>query len=734
MTRPDSPEPSPKPSLQSSPQSTPAAPPQSPPHADPRAGRWTRVRDFCETRFERWGHFVYRNPWATIGVVLLFVAALASQVPKLSIDTSTEGFLAEGDPVRIAYDNFRRQFGRDEILILAVEGDGVFDFTFLERLRALHEDIEAEIPMLEKVTSLLNARYTYGDGDDLVVGDFLEDWPESEEDLATLRERALRNPLYRDQLISDDTRLTTILIETDAFSSIGIEADALGGFDDLSTDEPEADRPFLTGEENTAIVAAVRELVERHETEGFRIYTAGNPVMIDQIMRAMLADMGLFSGLALIVIGALLMLLLRSLKAVVLSLVVSVLAVLCSLGVMSLLGMSLTSPTQIMPSFLLAVGVGNSVHVLVIYFQARNRGDDVEAGLAYALGHSGLAIVMTALTTAGGLLSFVTAEVAPVADLGVICPVGTLLALFFSLVLLPALIALVPMDGIAASGFGNDSFLRRIPVRLGDLGTRAPVWVALVWAGVLGVSFAGVAQVGFSHEPIKWFKPDHPLRVATERVNEAFRGSIFLEVVIDTGKENGLHDPDILNRIEAMQRAAEEVRAQQIYVGKTMSLVDVTKETHRALNENREEFYVVPQDKRLIAQELLLFENSGSDDLEDFVDSQFRLGRLTMKLPMVDAIGFDEFFAKLEPRLDAIIGDSATYEITGNWAILGRTMNALIDSLSRTYVMAFATITPLMILLLGSFRLGLLSMIPNVSAIVVTVGMMGWFGIRVGGG
>ncbi len=688
------------------------------------------MRDYCEGHLERWGHWVYRHAWLVIAVSLAITAGLASQIPRLEIDTSTEGMLAEGDPVRVAYDDFRKQFGRDEMIILAVHGPDIFAPSFLEKLRELHEAIEAEVPKLEDVTSLINVRNTRGEGDELIVGDFLEDWPSGSEEFESLRQRALANPLYLNQVLSEDGRYTTVLIQTEAYSSIGDPDDALANFDETDASVAgDAEQPFLTGAENTEIVLAVQSLVRRFQEPDFEILVGGNPIMVDQIMSGMLKDMGLFAGLALGVVSLFLAFLFRSLPAVALSLAVSLLAVACALATMAIIGMPLTSPTQIMPTFLLAVGVGNSVHLLVIYLQARGRGDGIEDALAYSLGHSGLAIVMTALTTAGGLLSFMTAEIAPVADLGIICPIGTLIALVFSLVLLPALIAVVPMDARASSGWQTTSPLRRIPMVCGQIGTERPWTVGIIWAFVLTASIAGALRVQFSHQPIHWFAEDHPLRVATERINEELKGVITLEVLVDSGRENGLHDPELLTRMAAMQEFAEGVTAGQLYIGKTISLADVTKEIHRALNEDRADQYVIPNDRTLIAQELLLFENSGSDDLEDVVDSQFRMGRITLKLPMVDAIAFEDLFQKLEPGFDEILGDAASYTITGSWSIMGRTLVALIHSLARTYVMAFATIAPLMMLLLGSVRLGLLSMLPNVSAIVVTVGLMGWCGV-----
>ena len=168
------------------------------------------------------------------------MGSLASQLPKFSFDTSTEGFLHEDDPVRTAYDAFRERFGRDTKLLLVIRPSDVFERDSLERLRALHEEIENEVPKLVEVTSLVNARQTRGVGDELIVGELLEDWPETPEALAEVKRRALSNPLYLNTLISADGRFTTVVIETEAYSSLGGGSEELAGFDEL--EEAGADR------------------------------------------------------------------------------------------------------------------------------------------------------------------------------------------------------------------------------------------------------------------------------------------------------------------------------------------------------------------------------------------------------------------------------------------------------------------------------------------------------------
>ena len=167
--------------------------------------------------------------------------------------------------------------------------------------------------------------------------------------------------------------------------------------------------------------------------------------------------------------------------------------------------------------------------------------------MAYSLGHSGLAIVMTALTTAGSLLSFQSAEVAIVADFGVVAPVGVILALALSLVLLPALIAVTPMRAKPV----RDSIVRRLPAACGSIGTRHPGAVISVWGVIFAVSMLGVLQLRFSNHAIHWFQPDDPFRIAAEIVDAELGGGDSIEIVVDSGRENGLYEPDLLRRIES---------------------------------------------------------------------------------------------------------------------------------------------------------------------------------------
>jgi len=679
-------------------------------------------RDATERRFEALGHWIYRNRIKTVVIMLLLVAGLGSNLRKITIRTSSDSFFHAKDPVLLAYNAYRDQFGLDERIIVGIRTENVFSDGFLRKLQALHKDLEKNVPYLEDITSLINARSTRGEETRLVVEDLLEHWPRNKAELNAVRDRALQNPVYRNMLLSEDGTFTTIIIRLDTYSSQGAANDILQGFDDERTPAPE--RKYLTDKENNKAVAAVRKAMKRHKDPAFTMHLAGSPVVTSMLKRTMRRDMLKFIRLVVGAIAVLLILLFRRITGVVLPLLAVILSVLCTIGLMALTGTPIKMPTQILPSFLLAVGVGASVHLLAIFYRRFDDTRDKEGALAHALGHSGLAIVMTSLTTAAALGSFSMAEIAPIADLGRFAAAGVLISLVFTVVLLPALLSLCPMRPKKARTRPVKPLMDRLLAGIAGFSVRHAKTITALSFVLIAVSLLLASQLRFSHNQLKWFPEASPIRRSTETIDKALKGSISMMVVVDTGKENGLHDPEILRKLDELCVHLETLKGDGYFVGKAWSLPTILKEINRALNENRAEFYAIPKERSLVAQELLLFENSGSDDLEDVVDSQFSKLRVAIKLPWLDAVKCEEIIRRVRECFEAKLRDSARITVTGIAPLFGRAVSASIHSAAESYLIAFAAITVMMILLIGSVRVGLVSMIPNILPILVAMAVM----------
>ncbi|MEA3552914.1 MAG: MMPL family transporter [Campylobacterota bacterium] len=354
----------------------------------------------------------------------------------LTVDTTTEGFLHKTDPLRIQYDKFRDQFGRDEKVLIAIQSENIFTMKFLEKLNKLHKELENNVPYIEDVNSLINARNTRGTVDSLIVDDLFEDLPKDAKALAFKKQLAMANPLFKDLLIDEAGTITTIVIDTLTYTSLGKdgkplpkqeegdefsdEDDGFGNDDELTNTVKETsasnDKQYLTDWENVQIVNATNEIVKKYQAEDFDILVSGTAVINAELNASMTSDMQKFIKLVLLVIAIFLALLFRRISGVILPLITVAFTIVSALSLMALFGAPITVVTQILPSFLLAVTIGASIHLLSIFYKEFNLNKDKKSALRYAMGHSGLAIVATSLTTAAGLWSFSFSELAPVAD------------------------------------------------------------------------------------------------------------------------------------------------------------------------------------------------------------------------------------------------------------------------------------------------------------------------------
>jgi predicted RND superfamily exporter protein len=701
-------------------------------------------RTRTEGKFEHFSDSVFDNKFKVLSAILLMVIALAINLPKITFDTSTEGFLYEDDPQILAYNDFRNQFGRDEKIIIAIKTKDVFDPSFLKTLFELHNDIEENVPFIKEVNSLKNARKTTGNEDALIVEDLFEEGiPVDAGQLQEIKQFALSNPIYENLYLSEDATFTTIMITTQTYTSIGVaaesESDMLeSGFDDyayddvddigLSEDGFEASDSegleFINVLETNQLITAVEDILKKYQSDDIKIYIAGSPIVTKNLQASLISDMSTFILYVILTIAFLLMVMFKRLSGIFIPLFIVVLTLLSTVGSMAFAGVPITAMTQILPSLLLAVGVGASVHLLAMFYKKYDEVKDKKAAIAYALGHSGLAILMTSVTTAASLAAFSFSDIAPVAYLGMFSALGVGYLLILTLVFLPALISLLPIKTKQHTVDEKPMLLDRFVHNLGVFSITYPKAIVSVAGLIIVVSITLASTMQFSHNPLHWFAADNEVRINTETIDRELKGSISIEVILDTKKENGVYEPEFLNTIEKVTQEIYTYKGENYFIGKIISINDVIKEINKALNENKQSEYRIPQDKDLIAQEFLLFENSGSDDLEEIVDSQFSKTRLSIKAPWVDSVEYVQLMDDLEILLNDAFKGTASVSITGTLPILSDTITKSIKSSIESYIIAFGVIAILMIILLGSFKLGLLSMFPNLTPIMIGIAFM----------
>ena len=689
-------------------------------------------RTKAENKFETFSDWLYDNATKAILIIVLFVAALGSQLPTLKMDTSTEGFLHKTNPMRIEYDVFRDQFGRDEKLMIAVKTDSIFNLGFLKKLDSFHSVLEDELPHIKGVDSLINARNTFGIEGELIVEPLIDDLPETQEEISRLKSTITNNSFYKNLLYSEDFTMTTVTIDTQTYSNaeaisedVNIDFDEPLDFDEFLDFDAEAQvdqsgsRLYLSDAENDEIILKTQQIMERFNDDNFEIYLSGSAAIAGIFKQALMNDAVVFISLMMVIIMIVLYALFRRISGVFLPLICVGLTLITTVSLMAVFSAPFTMATQIMPTFLLAVVTSAAIHLLAIFYKDLIRTKDKKASLRYAMGHSGLAIVMTSLTTAAGLWSFSFSSVAPVADLGVFASSGVLVGLLFTLVFLPALIAKTNFAHLEqkADVEGN-TLMDRVLLGISKVGTGRPKLIVAISAILIIFAAVVATQLRFSHFPLQWLPEDNFARIATETVDENLGGALTLEVIIDTGKTNGLYNPELLRKIDDVSENIDSITSGNMFVGKVISFIDIIKETNKALNENREEYYSIPDNPDLIAQEFLLFESSGNGDLNSLVDANYSKARLTLKTPFIDSLEAKIFIDRAQTYLDKEFGALASVSFTGIGTLMTVTFEEAIYSSATSYILAFSLITVLMVLLIGNLKIGLISMIPNILPII----------------
>jgi predicted RND superfamily exporter protein len=716
------------------------------PTAHPSADRRRRI----EQGFGVLARFAHRRALSVIlGAVVVFGLS-AWSLTTIRFDNTAESYLHPEDPSRLRYEAFRERYGRDDGAMVGIDLGRPFELEDLERLTALHREIEREVVNAEEVKSLVNVRTQRGEDDELIVEDLLEELPETEEELTIIRERVATTPLYHNLLISEKGDFLAVMVRPRSRAAED-DYEGLDGFDDNALDEfaeePEAPMahegpaPGLSPAEVETLVETLKEIIGRYDREGFRTYLVGSLPYNVSIAKHLGRDMLLCGGLTATVMCVILFLLFRRVSGVVVPMVVVLFSIVMTMGFSAAVGIPISVTTQVMPVFLLCVGICTSMHVLALFYRRFSLDGDHEHAIAWSIEHSGLAIAMASLTTAGGLFSFYFSELLPVAHLGVLGPVGVLITFILSITLLPALLSVWPMSARPAhSSTKEEGRSEQLLVACGRLAARKPKTVLLATTLVFGTFCLGLTRLELSHQPIHWFPDYDPLVISVNAVNAHLGATEGLEILIDSGRDGGFSEPENLGRLAAASDVALGFRQDLttapngvLEVRSATSLANVVMESHRALNDNDPDAYRLPETREGISQELLLFESSGSDDLEKLTDVNYRETRLRLRVPLVDAVAYPAFVAELTRQVREVVGNELEFALTGTTEVLSRTLSAMLQSHIRSYVIAFCIITPLMVLMIGDLRRGLWSMVPNLIPVIACLALMGWLGIRLDG-
>jgi len=307
--------------------------------------------------------------------------------------------------------------------------------------------------------------------------------------------------------------------------------------------------------------------------------------------------------------------------------------------------------------------------------------------------------------------------------------IGILAVLVFTLVTLPALLSILEVVEGAEQGEANyeASIFNRTLLALGRLGVTRPYLVFYLFLAANLVLGFGIAQLHFSHNQLHYFTEDSDFMRQVRLIEAQAGGFRALEVLIDTQRERGIIDHDLLQTIEQLDthlRSETDIQG-RAYIGRTRSLVDIFKEISCATTGRDQNPCPIPKDEPALAEQFDHIGRIVPEMLRKYTDADLRLGRLTAMMYWRDAADDVDFIARVREYAATLFDDRVKVAVTGIATINSGIIHAMMTSLAIGYSTGILLIAALMILAVGEVRLGLLAMIPNLSPIVIGLGVMG---------
>ncbi len=688
-------------------------------------------RQKVERLLEAFGIQVIRFRYVLLFLIVLAVGFLSTYIPQINIATSLESSFKGHNQAIQDYQEFRDLFGRDDKIVLLIKSEDIFSVHFLDRLRKFHGDLENTLPLLSEVNSLINARYIEGKDGTLQVNDFFENLPQTEEQAAFLKEKALAYPLYRNSYITQNGDSMIMVIKTQAVSALTDDGSKIKNYgrgvaDQESISEGPAAKS-ISQVENIAILGILETVIKQYNTDNFRIVFSGTPAYqfyVEPIIRKNMITMSL---MVLMLTFFFMAILFGRVSGIFLPQFVVIMGLAATLGLMALSGVPFTLTSSMLPSILLSVGLTAPIHFMVVFFKYQKKIGRIRA-IIRTLSHSGLPIIMTSLTTIVGLLSFSFTEIAPIAHLGIFAAIGIAVCLTLTVVFLPALLSILKvLPGKEREVLYETSIYNRILIWMGRTGIHHAHDIYILSFIAFIIILPGFFKFNFSHNMLHYFSEDDPFIEQTILIEDETGGFRALEVVVDTGKEKGILDHAFLNNLEALEDFALDQNAisGRPYTGNTISILDIVKKTNQTWHGDDPAHHTIPQDDYLIERQLTEFKQAGPDYLKNYTDEDFRLARFTAMMYWKDAAMDVGFVKKLEDFASGLFSKSVKVVVTGTVSISSKVIDSMMSNLAIGYFLAFFIITLFMIVAVGDIKLGLVAMIPNMYPIVAGLGLMG---------
>jgi predicted RND superfamily exporter protein len=632
----------------------------------------------------------YRR-WIIAFSVLLTIGFSAMLI-RLEVDPNLKNYFPKNMTSMVNTDRIEEVFGNQDMVIIIFKCKDILNEATLQRMKKVERELKQH-GGVRKTTSMFGSNRIYGEDGVMYVEPTVDRIPENSREREQLRQLIRENDLVYKVVVSDDFRSSAIVLMLDK-----------------EVDEEQ-------------LFAHIHHTLEEYPGEE-EIYFGGLPYLRQAIDKDVKRDGMILIPIALILMLIFLYLVFREWRGVWLPFLVVVMSGLVAVSLIPMLGWKFYVITILVPIMLIAIANDYGIHMIARYqeLNAKGNGEPMKE-LARKITRSlRKPIFFTGLTTIAGISALLAHSMIPARQMALVTGIGILLAIYFSLVLLPALLSMLPRSAphrsLSERGFSDPSTplgrYATFVVRQSRLILPVTLISALLIAS--GVTFL---QVDSNEE--NFFPEKHAVKKASRIINKKFGGSENISLLFS----GDMFDPQILERMEYYQQEMKKLDA----VDLTMGFSGVVREISKALNDPGDPWYDrIPPDRNAVAQYMELYNMSGDPgELEQLVDFNYEHAHLIIRINNTNNKVVNGLLDKLHTLTE---GDPAVKAIGGYGYVRAELANKVLVGTFSSLGIALVLIYLLVSLIFRSPRAGLLGIFPLSVSVLILFGLMGILGVK----
>ncbi|EGU6979324.1 MMPL family transporter [Vibrio parahaemolyticus] len=595
----------------------------------------------------------------------------------------------------LAFDEIQTTFAKTDNLaiVIAPEDGDIFTPQTLSLIQKITVDAW-QVPYSSRVDSIANYQHTEAFDDDLLVEDLLySEYELTPERISKVKSIALSEPVLKSALVSEKGDVTVV---------------------NITVQLPEMDKTAEVEE----VVSSINAMIDRYQRAypDVTFHKAGIIAMNHAFMTAAQDDSSTLVPTMLVVILVFLTIMLRSILSVIATLIVIIGSVMATMGISGWAGMFLSTATVNVPTLIMTLAVADCVHVIATMRQSMKNGFTKVQSIERSIALNFVPILITSVTTAIGFLMMNMSDSPVLRDFGNLSALGVMVACFLSVTLLPALLKLLPIH--VKMETSQDQ--KHVMDRLGDFVVSQRRALLPLSVAVIVVCASLIPLNKVNDESVEYFGQRNEFRQAADFMEERISGMTNISIAIKTNESQGIAAPDFLNTIGEFSSWLRD----QPETDHVATLADVYKRLNKNMHGDDEAYYLLPQERELAAQYLLLYEMSLPYGLD--LNNQINVDKSSIKMVLTVANLGSVELVDLENRIYQWFAEHAPqYQVVASspslmFAHIGETnMASMLSTLPITLVL----ISALLIFALRSVRLGLISLMPNIAPAVIGFGL-----------